>query len=570
MKVLLYARYSTEKQDALSIDTQLMMCRREFDRQGWDEVGCFTDEAVSGATSHRPGFQALIAAVDRGHVDIVFADAMDRLSRSQADIAALYERLTFRGILLQTRREGLVGPLHIGMMGTINAQQLSATSDKTRDALRKRHELGKNPGGMAYGYEKRIEHDAMGERIKGLLQIVPSQAAIVMRVCEEYASGVSPYQIALRLNAEGVPPPRSGKRDKQNNGKPPAWTPNTITGSIERSTGLLNNELYIGRRPYQKQTYRKNPDTGRRHAFIRADDDRPETIALPELRIISDELWQRVKERQGQLARGPRPKNQGAAALPFFAQQRPRYLLTGKMICGSCNSSYAKSGKDRFGCQGSAKKGPTYCGNRLTIRQDELDGRILGGLSAEMLKDDILALFLEEYEAETRRLAAATATIRPEREVEMAEVEQQVATIKTAILKGVDASMFVVELKQLETRRQALAAELAAARSDAHADVLLRPELSRIYREKVARLTDAYEDDALKTQAFERIRALIEQVTLTPEDGALAVHLRGELASMLELCACGEMQNAPSEVSEGALQIKMVAGTGFEPVTFRL
>ncbi len=44
----------------------------------------------------------------------------------------------------------------------------------------------------------------------------------------------------------------------------------------------------------------------------------------------------------------------------------------------------------------------------------------------------------------------------------------------------------------------------------------------------------------------------------------------GELASVLELCVCGEMQNAPEGVSSGALQIKMVAGTGFEPVTFRL
>jgi len=47
------------------------------------------------------------------------------------------------------------------------------------------------------------------------------------------------------------------------------------------------------------------------------------------------------------------------AGLPFFAQQRPRYLLTGKMTCGSCGASYAKSGKTRFGCQSAAKKGPT-------------------------------------------------------------------------------------------------------------------------------------------------------------------------------------------------------------------
>jgi site-specific DNA recombinase len=172
----------------------------------------------------------------------------------------------------------------------------------------------------------------------------------------------------------------------------------------------------------------------------------------------------------------------------------------------------------------------------------------------------VLTVFLDEYEAEMRRLDASTAIARPEREVELAEIERSISTIKTAIMKGIDASLFVAELKQFEVRRRALDADTRAERG---AGVLLHPDLGQIYREKVARLTDGYEEEVLKTQAFERIRALIEQVTLTPEDGALSVHLRGELASMLELCACGEMQNAPSKVSEGALQIKMVAGTRF-------
>ncbi|QCB43935.1 hypothetical protein E5673_18335 [Sphingomonas sp. PAMC26645] len=73
-----------------------------------------------------------------------------------------------------------------------------------------------------------------------------------------------------------------------------------------------------------------------------------------------------------------------------------------------------------------------------------------------------------------------------------------------------------------------------------------------------------------KTQAFERLRALIEAVVLTPEDGNLAIDLRGELASMLTLCAGAKTQKASAAVTEEVLQIKLVAGTGFEPATFRL
>ena len=129
------------------------------------------------------------------------------------------------------------------------------------------------------------------------------------------------------------------------------------------------------------------------------------------------------------LSRAAKPHTE-LAALPFFAQQRPRYLLTGKMTCGTCGASYAKSGKSRFGCQGAAKKGPTWCGNRLTIRQGELDTRVLAGLATEMLRDDVVAAFLTEYEAETRRLSAETVNARPEREVELANLDRQIALTK--------------------------------------------------------------------------------------------------------------------------------------------
>ncbi|TVV69728.1 hypothetical protein FOY91_20980 [Sphingomonas solaris] len=240
------------------------------------------------------------------------------------------------------------------------------------------------------------------------------------------------------------------------------------------------------------------------------------------------------------------------------------------MTCGSCGASYAKSGKSRFGCQGAAKKGPTWCDNRLTIRQDDLDARVLAGLSTEMLRDDVVVAFLAEYEAEMQRLVAETVSTRPEREVELANLDRQIGLAKAAILKGVDAAMFVEEMKVWTERRQVLLAEQDAAQAASTESELLHPDLGRVYREKVGQLTAAFGDEALKAQAFERLRALIETVVLTPEDGELAIILRGELASMLELTASVAMQNAPSAVAEGALQVKMVAGTGFEPVTFRL
>ena len=189
--------------------------------------------------------------------------------------------------------------------------------------------------------------------------------------------------------------------------------------------------------------------------------------------------------------------------LPFFAQQRPRYLLTGQMTCGTCGASYAKSGKTRFGCQGAAKKGHTWCGNRLPIRQDELDTRVLAGLATEMLRDDVVAAFVTEYEAETRRLSAETVNARPEREVELANLDRPIALAKAAILKGVDAAVFVEDMKAWNERRKVLLVEQDAAQTAFTESQLLHPDLGRLYREKVGQLTAAFENEALKAQALE-------------------------------------------------------------------
>lgn len=127
-------------------------------------------------------------------------------------------------------------------------------------------------------------------------------------------------------------------------------------------------------------------------------------------------------------------------------------------------------------------------------------------------------------------MSAETVNARPEREVELANLDRQIALAKAAILKGVDAAMFVEDMKVWNERRQILLAEQVAGQTASTASQLLHPDLGRLYRDKVGQLTAAFEDETLKAQAFERLRALIEAVVLTPEDGDLAVDLRGELA----------------------------------------
>jgi site-specific DNA recombinase len=118
----------------------------------------------------------------------------------------------------------------------------------------------------------------------------------------------------------------------------------------------------------------------------------------------------------------------------------------------------------------------------------------------------------------------------------------------------------------LEQRQDQLKIELAAA-PEAE-PTRLHPNLAEIYRSKVAALHEALADEASRDEAFELIRSLIDKVVVTPTEGDLHIDLHGELAGILSLCR-ERRRNGPLD-AETVAQIKVVAGAGFEPATFRL
>jgi site-specific DNA recombinase len=75
-------------------------------------------------------------------------------------------------------------------------------------------------------------------------------------------------------------------------------------------------------------------------------------------------------------------------------------------------------------------------------------------------------------------------------------------------------------------------------------------------------------DDA--AEARELLRSLVDSITLHPDEKGQHVEVRGELAAILCLASGGAAIKAGGSTDVLAVQIKMVAGTGFEPVTFRL
>jgi site-specific DNA recombinase len=116
-------------------------------------AGLFRDAALSGASTLRPGYQALLQGAREITFDIVLAESLDRLNRDQEDTAALFKRLRFASIQLVTLSEGSINEMHVGLKGTMNALFLKDLADKTRRGLRGRIEDGCSAGGRSYGYQ---------------------------------------------------------------------------------------------------------------------------------------------------------------------------------------------------------------------------------------------------------------------------------------------------------------------------------------------------------------------------------------------------------------------------------
>ena len=233
LRAAIYARYSSDLQSETSVEDQVRLCRERGERDGHEVIQVFNDYAISGSSLiNRPGMLSLMAAAKDGMFDLVYAEALDRISRDQEDIAAIYKRLAHGDVKIVTLTEGEVNALHVGLKGTMNALFLKDLAVKTRRGQRGRVVAVKIPGGNSYGYTIVRRLLADGSVTTSERKLEPKQGAAVRRIFQMYADGMAPRKVAATLNTEGIPSPRSG-----------LWNASAINGSRQRRNGILNNEL---------------------------------------------------------------------------------------------------------------------------------------------------------------------------------------------------------------------------------------------------------------------------------------------------------------------------------------
>ncbi|WP_233493443.1 recombinase family protein [Ruegeria atlantica] len=356
---------------------------------------------------------------------------------------------------------------------------------------------------------------------------------------------MSPRNIAANLNDEGIPGPRG------------TWGASTIYGNHQRGTGILNNELYIGRLVWNRQRFVKDPDTGKRQARLNPPEDWV-IEDVPDLRIMSDDLWNAVKARQEET----RSTAISDGIRKLGLTKRARHLFSGMLTCGGCGGGVIQVGKHYYGCSTHRNKGT--CDNRLTIKRAELEDRVLSGLKEQLLHPDLIAEFTKAYQEEYNRLAGSIQQERSSATRDLAQIERKIAHLIDAISDGMFHASMKDKLTALEVRKSELEALIASASDEQ--PVLLHPGLSDVFREQVANLTKALRDPSSQAEATSIIRGLLSEIRLVLEDGTYTIELIGELAGLMALGAPQNEQSRP----EAACSTVMVAGVGFEPTTFRL
>ncbi len=146
MKAGIYIRVSTVKQVSMGygLDVQLAKCEAMAVVKGWDVVGIFRDEGVSGTVRERPGLQAMFDA----ELGAVIIAKLDRLGRSTTLVLDIVEKLEAQGTELVSCGESLDTSTP---SGKFVMRMFASLAELERDTIVKRLMDGRNARGRIDG-----------------------------------------------------------------------------------------------------------------------------------------------------------------------------------------------------------------------------------------------------------------------------------------------------------------------------------------------------------------------------------------------------------------------------------
>lgn len=475
-KAVIYARYSSDRQNEQSIDGQVEVCRKWATDNDIEIIDIYPDEALTGRTDKRPNFQRMIKDARNGKFQYIIVYKIDRFARNRYDSAIYKAQLKKYGVRVVSAMENIAdGPEGIILESVLEGMAEYYSANLSQNVLRGMHqkaEQGKYMGGtIPLGYKI----DANKNYV-----IDENTACIVKRIYEMYAGGNTIKEICQELNNSG---------HKSSTGKPFTYN------SLHR---LLTNPKYIGRYEYLGVVLEN---------------------AIP--KIIDDTTFEKVQQRVQRNKRAP-----------ASAKSAVTFHLTGKLFCGKCNnnmvgdSGTSGTGTTHFYYSCIEKKRKHGC-TKKTVKKDWLEQLITELTINEVLTDENIEFIsqraFELYEEERNdksELTALNNTLR--------EVQKVINNIMNAIEQGIITDTTKARLMEAEERKKALLTSIA--KEEIKKPPVTKEQIEFFLRDIRNRIYNAEE----RTEII--INSFINSVYLYDDKLILTFNIReGETLKKLEL-----------------------------------
>jgi site-specific DNA recombinase len=297
-RAIAYLRVSTAKQaeEGLSLQAQEERLAAMAKAEGWDLLEIVTDAESGG--KRRENLEAIFADLER--FDVLLIDKVNRFGRRFSHSVQLKEVLDDNGKLLYCREPRMNysdtnGKFMWNILSTFAEHERAEIGERVAATSAQHRRAGKPAGGRPpYGYQ-RLE-------AQGPFTPDPAKAPVVLRIYDDYVSGMAMLGIQKALNADRIPSPSGGRWGHK---------------SIQR---ILCDPKYKGAQTHLGQ--------------IVASDAHPA--------IVPEPLWRKVESLRAARDRAP---GAGRGRRP----ERSHLFIQGHLHCGICGGHFIARTHNKLG-----------------------------------------------------------------------------------------------------------------------------------------------------------------------------------------------------------------------------
>lgn len=513
-KAALYARFSSDNQREESIEAQLRALHEFCERNGIVVIGEYCDRAKSATTDDRPEFLHLIADSKKGEFDFAIVHKLDRFSRNRYDSAYYRRELKKNGVTLISVLEHMDdSPESIILESVLEGMSEYYSKNLAREVMKGMKESAlqcKSLGGRPpFGYKVNPETRAF--------ELNEEEAEGVRIVFDRAAKGVGYSEILTELNTLGY---------KTRLGNP--FGKNSITE-------ILRNERYKGIYIFNRAVSHNSNNKRNNHRSKTPD----EIIRIPGgmPAIISEETFERV---QALLA--------GRKHRETTSKAKETYLLTGKIFCGECGSTYNGtrhfSGRNKllqvvYTCGKKHNHGDCHCKNK-DVNRNYIEDFVLKRIGEIVFNEDRIPELIKSYYASIGELSGESEKKIKKMECSLKTVDQKIENIINVIAQTGSPALLQT-LSSLEEEKQKLAIQITAEKESMIENSLDEKEIVAAYRTA----QELYQDGTL-TQKKQIINLYLKKVTVYKE--YLEIMINNVPATFLKPCEIND--GLPSENEE--------------------